>query len=71
MNQLVAVMTEEKIRQYILEGYPAFDGESQSKVIAALLDHEPPPVSARQPLASPALASPVLPAWPAMAAWPE
>jgi acyl carrier protein len=28
MNQLVATMTEEKIRQYILEGYPAVDGES-------------------------------------------
>ena len=28
MNQLVATMTEEKIRQYILEGYPAFDDES-------------------------------------------
>jgi eukaryotic-like serine/threonine-protein kinase len=40
----------------MLTGQPAFDGESQSKVIAALLDHEPPPVSARQPLASPALA---------------
>jgi serine/threonine-protein kinase len=34
----------------------AFDGESQSKVIAAVLDHDPPPVGNLQPLAPPLLA---------------
>jgi serine/threonine-protein kinase len=33
----------------------AFDGESQSKVIAAILDNEPPPIDKLQPLAPPAL----------------
>jgi serine/threonine protein kinase len=38
----------------MLTGRRAFDGESQSKVIAAVLDHEPPLVSL-QPLTAPAL----------------
>jgi serine/threonine protein kinase/Tol biopolymer transport system component len=39
----------------MLTGRRAFDGESQSKVIAALLDHDPPPITGLQPLAPPAL----------------
>jgi hypothetical protein len=34
----------------MLTGRRAFDGESQSKVIAAVLDHDPPPVGTLQPL---------------------
>src|SRR5207302_4549305 len=33
----------------------AFDGKSQASVIAAILEHEPQPISAFQPMAPPAL----------------
>jgi eukaryotic-like serine/threonine-protein kinase len=36
-------------------GLKAFDGKSQVSVIAAVMDHVPPPVSSIQPLASPLL----------------
>ena len=39
----------------MLSGRRAFDGESQSKVIVAILDQEPPPIDKLQPLAPPAL----------------
>src|SRR4029453_10774453 len=39
----------------MLTGRRAFDGESQSKVIAAILDQEPPPIDKLQPLAPLAL----------------
>jgi serine/threonine protein kinase len=39
----------------MLTGRRAFDGESQSKVIAAILDQEPPPIDRLEPLAPPAL----------------
>jgi serine/threonine protein kinase len=39
----------------MITGRRAFDGESQATVIAAVLDSEPSPVTARQPLVPPAL----------------
>ena len=39
----------------MLTGRRAFSGDSQSKVIAAVLDSEPPPIHASQPLTPPAL----------------
>jgi len=39
----------------MLTGNHAFDGKSQASVIAAILEHEPKPVSAFQPTAPPAL----------------
>ena len=39
----------------MLTGRRAFPGESQSKVIAAVLDSEPPPIATAQPLTPPAL----------------
>jgi serine/threonine-protein kinase len=39
----------------MLTGRRPFDGESQSKVIAAVLDHDPPPVGTLQPLTPPVL----------------
>ena len=39
----------------MLTGKRAFDGESQSKVIAAVLDDNPPPVGTLQPLTPPVL----------------
>jgi len=40
----------------MLTGRPAFAGSSQSSVIAAVLDSEPPPIVAIQPLTPPVLA---------------
>jgi eukaryotic-like serine/threonine-protein kinase len=40
----------------MLTGKRAFDGESQSKVIAAVLDHDPPSIGSLQPLVPPSLA---------------
>ncbi len=39
----------------MLAGRRAFEGGSPASVIAAILEHDPPPVSARQPLAPPAV----------------
>src|SRR5712664_207136 len=39
----------------MLTGNHAFDGKSQASVIAAILEHEPKPLSAFQPMAPPAL----------------
>jgi Tol biopolymer transport system component len=39
----------------MLTGNHAFDGKSQASVIAAVLEHEPEPLSAVQPMAPPAL----------------
>lgn len=39
----------------MLAGRKAFQGESQASLIAAILEHEPPPVSELQPLSSPSL----------------
>src|SRR5260370_25669736 len=39
----------------MVTGNHAFDGKSQASVIAAILEHEPQPISASQPLAPPAL----------------
>jgi Tol biopolymer transport system component len=39
----------------MVTGQRAFAGESQASIIAAILDHDPPPISTLQPLASPAL----------------
>ena len=39
----------------MLTGKRAFEGDSAASVRAAVLDHEPPPVSSLQPLAPPAL----------------
>jgi eukaryotic-like serine/threonine-protein kinase len=35
----------------MVTGRRGFDGESQASVIAAILEHDPPPISALQPLA--------------------
>jgi len=39
----------------MVTGNHAFDGKSQASVIAAILEHEPQPISAFQPMAPPAL----------------
>ena len=39
----------------MLTGRRAFDGSSPTAIVAAILDHAPPPVSEHQPLAPPAL----------------
>jgi eukaryotic-like serine/threonine-protein kinase len=39
----------------MLTGQPAFTGESQSKIMAAVLDSEPPTIAATQPMTPPAL----------------
>jgi serine/threonine protein kinase len=39
----------------MLTGNHAFDGKSQASVIAAILEREPKPISAFQPMAPPAL----------------
>ena len=39
----------------MVTGRRAFAGESQASVIAAILDHDPPPISTLQPLTSPTL----------------
>jgi len=39
----------------MVTGRPAFQGESQASVIAAILEHDPPPISALQPLTPPTL----------------
>lgn len=36
-------------------GRPAFEGRSQASLIAAILEHEPQPMTASQPMAPPAL----------------
>lgn len=39
----------------MLTGRRAFEGETESRVIAAVLDSEPPPITGSQPLTPPAL----------------
>ncbi|MSO56256.1 MAG: serine/threonine-protein kinase [Acidobacteria bacterium] len=39
----------------MLTGGRAFDGKSHASLIAAILDHDPPPISSSQPLGPPAL----------------
>jgi serine/threonine protein kinase len=36
-------------------GKKAFEGKSQASLVAAILEHDPPPIAASQPLTPPAL----------------